>query len=74
MRGAFTAFPALAGFPPDGFSFTARVGRLEVVADFAAASLMLLREGSLTLLPEGPACRATFGWDGFPPLAAILRS
>ena len=74
MRGAFTAFSAPAGFPPEGFSFTALVGRLDVVADFAVASLVLLREGSLTLLREGAACCATFGWEGFGPAAATSRS
>ena len=70
---SFTSSNALT-FPPEGFSFTERVGRLDVVADFAVASLVLLREGSFTLLREGAACCATFGREGFGPAAATLRS
>jgi len=68
LRGAFTAFSAPAVFPPDGFSFTARVGRLDVTADLAVASLMLL--------PDGAACRATLGLEGFSLVlvAATARS
>jgi hypothetical protein len=62
LRGAFTAFSAPAGFPPEGFSFTARVGRFDVPADLAVASLVLL--------PVGAARRATFGFEGFCLVAA----
>ncbi len=66
MRGAFTAFSAPAGFPPEGFSFTARVGRLDVTVDLAVASLMLL--------PDGAARRAAFGLEAFSLVAATARS
>jgi len=65
LRGAFTALSAPA-FPPEGFSITARVGRLDFTADLAVASFMLL--------PDGAARRATLGLEGFSRVAAIARS